>query len=313
VVRIGPSDLDIYPLQLGCNVIGWMADEQESFAIFDAFVAGGGNALDTADLYSNWVEGHTGGESEVIIGRWMAQRGNRHNMVVATKVGSHPDFPGASRKSIIGAAEASLKRLQTDYIDLYYIHKDDPGTPLEETIGALTELVAAGKIRYAGASNFTADRLESALQIAAATGGARFVAVQPPYSLLNRSVFEGELAAAIARHGLGTLTYSSLGGGFLSGAYRDGMAEPTGLRAVRAVGHLNERGRRILAVLDAIAAEHETSPAAIALAWLLAQPTIVAPITAADTAAQVPGPLASTSISLSAGEIGLLTTASEQD
>ena len=313
VVRIGPSDLDIFPLQLGCNVIGWIADERESFAIFDAFAAGGGNALDTADLYSVWADGHVGGESEAIIGRWMASRKNRSLMMVATKVGSHPDFPGASRKSILGAVEGSLRRLQSDYIDLYYIHKDDPETPLEETIGALTELAKAGKIRYAGASNFTAERLEEALRIADATGGVRFVAVQPPYSLLNRNVLEGDLMETIQRHGLGTLTYSSLAGGFLTGAYRDGMPQPTGLRAERAAKRLDDRGRRILAALDQVAANHRTSPATIALAWNLAQPTIVAPITAADTADQVPGLLESTWITLAAEEIDLLGTASKSE
>jgi aryl-alcohol dehydrogenase-like predicted oxidoreductase len=311
MVRIGPSDLDIFPLQLGCNVIGWMADENESFAILDAFVAGGGNAVDTADLYSRWVEGHTGGESEAIIGRWMAARRNRPDIVVATKVGSHPDFPGASRKSILGAADASLTRLQTDYIDLYYIHSDDPETPLEETIGALTELVAAGKIRYAGASNFTAGRLEEALRIADDMGGAKFVAVQPPYSLLNRDVFEGDLAAAVARHGLSTLTYSSLAGGFLSGVYRDGMQQPTGLRAVRAAGRLDDRGRRILAALDEVARAHQTTVATVALAWLLAQPTVAAPISAADTAAQVPALLACATLDLSTAEVDALTIAAD--
>jgi aryl-alcohol dehydrogenase-like predicted oxidoreductase len=241
----------------------------------------------------------------------MAARRNRPDIVVATKVGSHPNFPGASRESILGAADASLNRLQTDYIDLYYIHSDDPETPLEETIGALTELVAAGKIRYAGASNFTAERLEDALRIADDMGGAKFVAVQPPYSLLNRDVFEGDLAAAVARHGLSTLTYSSLAGGFLTGAYRDGMQQPTGLRAVRAAGRLDDRGRRILAALDEVAGSHQTTVATVALAWLLAQPTVAAPISAADTAEQVPALLASATLDLSSAEINLLTIASD--
>ncbi len=310
MVRIGTSDLDVFPLSLGGNVFGWTSDEETSFAVLDAFTAGGGNFVDTADVYSAWVPGNTGGESETIIGNWVAARNNRDKVVIATKVGSHADAPGASRESVRKGVEASLRRLQTDYIDLYYIHSDDLKTPLEETIAVLNELVTEGKVRAIGASNFEADRLVEALRISDETGAARFVALQPHYNLVYRTEYEGALEQVVAKNGLGTAPYSSLASGFLTGKYRDGGEKGDSPRADGAVKHLDERGRRVLAALDQAAEAHNTSVTSISLAWLAAQPTVVAPIASARTVEQVPDLLASASITLSDDEITLLNEAS---
>ncbi|HYJ13286.1 MAG TPA: aldo/keto reductase, partial [Thermomicrobiales bacterium] len=247
MARIGHSELDIFPLSLGGNVFGWTADEATSFAVLDAFIDGGGNFVDTADVYSAWVPGHAGGESETIIGNWMKARGNRERVVVATKVASHAEAPGASRASIEKGIEASLRRLQTDYIDLYYIHRDDAETPLEETIAALDDLVKAGKVRAIAASNFTAERLAAALRISDETGAAKFVALQPHYNLVYRQEFEGALEAVVAEHGLSTIPYSSLASGFLTGKYRDDNADAdSSPRAGGARKYLDDRGRAVL-------------------------------------------------------------------
>ena len=308
MVRIGTSELEIFPLSLGGNVFGWTADEASSFSILDAFVAGGGNFIDTADVYSAWVPGHHGGESETIIGNWVRQRGNRDRVIIATKVASHAEAPGASRASIEKGIEASLRRLQTDYIDLYYIHRDDPETPLEETISALNDLVVAGKVRAIAASNFKADRLAEALRISDETGAARFVALQPHYNLVYRQEFEGDLAAVVEAVGLSTIPYSSLASGFLTGKYRDDdTGRDTSPRAGGARKYLDDRGRAVLAALDEIARNHDVEVGTVALAWLRQQPTVVAPIASASTVEQVPGLLASATLGLTAEELACLS------
>jgi aryl-alcohol dehydrogenase (NADP+) len=310
MARIGTTDLDVLPLNLGGNVFGWTADEQVSCAVLDAFVAEGGSVVDTADVYSQWVDGHQGGESEAVLGRWMASRRNRADVVVATKVGKHAQFPGTSRASVRGAIDQSLTRLQTDHVDLYYAHADDPGTPLEETVAALGEVVAAGKARYVAASNFSAERLAEALRIADELGVARFVALQPHYNLVHRTDYEGPLQELAVREGIGVLPYSALASGFLTGKYRDGAPAVDSPRAGGAARHLDDRGRRVLAVLDEVAAAHGTSVTAVSLAWLRVQPGVVAPIASARTVEQLPDLLAGARLDLAADELAALGAAS---
>ncbi|HEY0188211.1 MAG TPA: aldo/keto reductase [Cellulomonas sp.] len=310
MARIGTSDLDVLPLNLGGNVFGWTADGPTSVAVLDAFVAGGGSFIDTADVYSQWVEGHAGGESEAIIGDWMASRGNRADVVVATKVGQAAARPGTSRAAVRAGIEGSLRRLRTDYVDLYYAHVDDQGTPLEETVAALGEVVAEGKARYVAASNFTADRLAEALRIADDLGVARFVALQPHYNLVHRDEYEGALADLAVREDLGVLPYWSLASGFLTGKYRDGGPTVDSQRAGGALRYLDDRGRRVLAALDEVAAGRSTSVTAVALAWLRSRPGVVAPIASARTAAQLPDLLAGARLDLAADELAALTAAS---
>lgn len=272
-------------LCLGGNVFGWTADESASFAVLDAFAEAGGTFLDTADVYSAWVPGHSGGESERVVGRWMASRGNRDQMVVATKVGSMPGLTGLSAATVRKAVEGSLERLQTDRVDLYYAHRDDEGTPLEETLGAFDGLVRDGKVRRLGASNHTAARLAEALAVQDREGLARYVALQPEYNLLHRD-YEAELMPLLAREGLACLPYASLASGFLTGKYRDGVAVDSP-RAAKVAGYLDDRGRAALAALDEVAAAHGTTVAAVALAWLAAQPTVVAPLASARSVEQL--------------------------
>ncbi len=309
--RIGTSDLEIFPLSLGGNTFGWTSNEAESFAVLDAYVAGGGNFVDSADVYSSWVPGNTGGESETIIGNWIASRKNRDQVIVATKVGSFADAPGASRASILKGVEASLRRLQTDYIDLYYIPRDDLETPLSETIATLNDLVTEGKVRAIAASNFNADRLAEALRISDETSAAKFVALQPHYNLVHRAEFEGPLRQVVADHGLSTIPYSSLASGFLTGKYRDGgETTDTSPRAGGARRYLDDRGRKVLAALDEIAAAHETSVTAVSLAWLRVQPTMAAPIASARVVEQLPDLLASATLDLTPDEVATLTSVS---
>ncbi|HEY0217754.1 MAG TPA: aldo/keto reductase [Cellulomonas sp.] len=310
MARIGSSDLDVLPLNLGGNVFGWTADSATSFAVLDAFVAGGGSFVDTADVYSQWVEGNSGGESETILGDWIARRGNRADVVVATKVGQWADRPGTSRGAVRAAIDGSLKRLQTDYVDLYYAHTDDQDTPLEETVAALGEVVAEGKARYVGASNFTADRLAEALRIADELGVARFVALQPHYNLVHRDEYEGALADLAVREDIGVLPYSSLASGFLTGKYREGGPAVDSPRAGGASRYLDERGRRVLAALDEVAAGHGTSATAVSLAWLRARPGVAAPIASARTVDQLPDLLAGARLELTTDEVQALTDVS---
>jgi aryl-alcohol dehydrogenase-like predicted oxidoreductase len=304
------TDLTVFPLALGGNVFGWTADERESFAVLDAYTEAGGNFVDTADVYSAWVDGNSGGESETIIGRWLARRGRRDGLVIATKVSRHRDAVGLSRASIRRGIDASLRRLQTDHVDLYYAHYDDPQTPLEETVAALGELVTEGKVRYVAASNYTADRLEEALKSADAVGAPRFVAIQSHYNLVHRGEYEDALRDLAAREGLAAVPYYALASGFLTGKYRDGSADSDSPRAGAAAEYLDDRGRRVLAALDEVAAAHDAAVATVALAWLAAQPTVVAPLASARTVAQLPDLMAVADLRLTAAELERLTRAS---
>jgi aryl-alcohol dehydrogenase-like predicted oxidoreductase len=310
--RIADSELEVFPLALGGNVFGWTADETESFAVLDAFAAGGGNFIDTADGYSAWVPGNGGGESETIIGRWVAARGNRDDVVIATKVSTHPHFSGLSAANIAAAADASLTRLGTDRIDLYYAHFDDESVPLEETVGALSALVDSGKVRAIAISNYTPERIDEWFAVTAANGFHRPVALQPHYNLVERE-FEHGLRQRAEREGLAVFPYFSLAKGFLAGKYRgeaDVSAHGASPRAGAAAAYLDERGHRVLAALDAIAAAHGVDVASVSLAWLRQQPTVVAPIASARTVSQLPALLASASLELTAEELAALDTAS---
>ncbi len=306
------GDLDVFPLNLGGNVFGWTADKDQSFAVLDAFVAGGGNFIDTADSYSAWVPGNSGGDSEAIIGAWLAQRGRRDDVVIATKVSRHPSYVGLSPSNIAAAADASLQRLGTDHIDLYYAHYDDPDVPVADFVGALSALVDAGKVRHLGISNFTAARIDEWFAATAADGLHRAVALQPLYSLVERDFETDGLRDAAQRHGLGVLPYYALASGFLTGKYRP-ETEVDSPRAGGASKYLDARGLRVLDALDDVAARHRTTPTAVALAWLRLQPGVVAPIASARTPEQVPDLLASARLDLTGDEIGVLGDAARQD
>ncbi len=306
--RIPNTSLDVFPLCLGGNVFGWTADERQSFDVLDAYAAAGGNFIDTADVYSAWVPGHAGGESETIIGRWMAARGTRNRMVIATKVGMKPGLKGLSPATIRTAAEGSLQRLATDRIDLYYAHADDLASPLADTLGAFDALVREGKVRYIAASNYTAPRLADALAVSRREGLARYIALQPHYNLVNRSEYEGELRDLCAREGLACFPYYALAKGFLTGKYRPGK-QVDGPRSASARTYLDERGLRLLAALDEIAAAHHTTVAAVSIAWLVAQPTVVAALASARVAAQLAEILPFVDVTLSPGELVRLAAA----
>jgi aryl-alcohol dehydrogenase-like predicted oxidoreductase len=306
--NIPGTDLAVHPLCLGTNVFGWTADEPESFAVLDAYKAAGGNFVDTADGYSEWVPGNRGGESEEIIGHWMAKRGNRDSIVVATKVGSKSDRKGLGADNVRVATEESLRRLQTDRIDLLYTHRDDEVTAPEETMGALDELVREGKVRHVAASNVAPARLEAALEASAREGLVRYVALQPHYNLVERE-YEHGLAEVCRRHDLGCLPYFALAKGFLTGKYRPG-ADVESQRAQGARVYLDARGERVLAALDAAAATHDAPVAAVSLAWLAAQPTVVTPIASARTPAQLAELMALTDLDLTDDELGALDAAS---
>ncbi|WP_327183844.1 aldo/keto reductase [Streptomyces sp. NBC_01334] len=308
--KLGSSDLEVFPLSLGGNVFGWTADETASFAVLDAYAAAGGNFIDTADSYTAWIEGNSGGESETIIGRWVQARGNRDDVVIATKVSQHPEFPGLSADNIKAAADASLRRLGTDHIDLYYTHFDKPEVPVEEIVGALDELVRAGKVRHIAASNITPERLQESLEFSDREGLARYVALQPHYNLVSRDTYEGGLQDLAARFGLAAVPYFALAAGFLTGKYRPGTTVQSA-RAAGAAKHLDtERGRNVLTALDEIAQAHDTRIPTVALAWLAAQPTVAAPIASARTVEQLPALLGVAQLELTAEEITRLTRAS---
>ncbi|UOR01998.1 aldo/keto reductase [Leucobacter allii] len=312
-VRIGSSELEIVPLALGGNVFGWTADREGSFEVLDAFLAGGGDFIDTADGYSHWVPGNTGGESETIIGQWLAARGGRDDVVIATKVSTHPEFSGLAADNVRAAADASLARLGTDRIDLYYAHYDDAETPLEETVAAFSALVDAGKARAIGVSNYTAERVVEWIGIARAGGYHLPVALQPHYNLVERDFETNGLREVAEREGLAVFPYYSLAKGFLAGKYRDAAdatAPGASDRAAGAAEYLDARGRRVLAALDAAAAAHGTEVATVALAWLGQQPAVAAPIASARTTAQLPALLASIDLELSAAELAALGAAS---
>lgn len=298
--------LDFGPLVLGGNTFGWTSDRDESFAVLDAFVAAGGVSIDTADAYSVWVPGHRGGESETILGEWMASRGNRASVVIATKVFSLPSRPGLSRANIHAAADDSLRRLQTDHLDLYYAHRDDSDTPQEEYVAAFDELVKAGKVREVGASNFGAERLTAAVQLARDAGLTPFTVAQDKYNLVDRGLAT-ELAPTLDELGIVELPYSALASGFLTGKYRPGIAVDS-VRAGGAGALLDEpRNLELLDTLDELAAARGVHPGAIALAWLRQQPTVVAPIASARTVDQLPALVESFALELSADELARLS------
>ncbi|MFB7292046.1 aldo/keto reductase [Actinacidiphila glaucinigra] len=307
---IGNSDLDVSPLCLGGNVFGWTADEATSFEVLDSYTEAGGNFVDTADVYSAWVPGHSGGESETVIGSWLAKRGRRDDVVVATKVASHPDFKGLKAATVKAAAEESLRRLGTDRIDLYYTHYDDPETPVEEIVTALDGLVREGKVRHVAASNISPERLAASLEFADREGLTKYVALQQHYNLVEREGYEGPLREVVEAHGLASVPYFGLARGFLTGKYRPGVTVDSP-RAEGAGAYLgSERGPRVLAALDEVAAAHGVEPASVALAWLRSQPTVVAPIASARTPGQLTALLASMALELTAAELEQLTTAS---
>ena len=306
---LGGSGLRVPPLAFGCNIFGWTVDEATSFRLLDACLDRGLVFLDTADVYSRWAPGHVGGESEAIIGRWMADRGCRDRIVLATKVGMDmgDGKVGLKPAYIEAAVEASLRRLGTDRIDLYQAHKDDEATPQEETLAAFGRLVAAGKVRAIGASNFAADRLREALDLARDGTLPRYETLQPEYNLYDRAGYEGDLEAVAAQHGIGVIPYFALAAGFLTGKYRsesDYGKSPRGARSIPK--YMTERGTRILSALDPVAAAHQTEPAAVALAWLMAKPSITAPIASATTEAQIATLAAATELTLTPAEIATL-------
>jgi aryl-alcohol dehydrogenase-like predicted oxidoreductase len=310
--RLGRTQIMVSPLCFGGNVFGWTVDEATSFALLDAFVAQGFNFTDTADVYSIWMPGHKGGESETIIGRWMKARGNRKNVVVATKVGwdMGSGKKGLSKAYIREAVEASLRRLQTDYIDLYQSHVDDADTPQTETLACYGELIKEGKVRAIGASNFGAQRLAEALDLSVKNGLPRYEILQPLYNLYDREVFEKELEPLCRRHDVGVINYYSLAAGFLTGKYRKPADLKDRARGARAGNYLNERGLKILAALDAVAAEVNATPAQVALAWLMARPAITAPIASATSLTQFAELAPATRLKLDAHAIERLETAS---
>ncbi|MFG2593253.1 aldo/keto reductase [Streptomyces sp. NPDC048438] len=307
---LGSSSLQVFPLALGGNVFGWTADEDRTFAVLDAYVAAGGNFIDTADSYSAWVPGNEGGESETLIGKWLAARSRRDDVVIATKVGAHPAYKGLSPTTIKAAAEASLRRLGTDHIDLYYTHFDDESIPVEEIITALDQLVKAGTVREIAASNISPERLQASLDFSEREGLARYVALQPHYNLVSRDTYEGALQDTAAASGLAAVPYFALASGFLTGKYRVG-ASVDSARAEGAAKHLEtERGRKVLTALDRIAQEHGAEIATVALAWLASQPTVAAPIASARTVEQLPALVAVAELRLTDRELAELTEAS---
>ena len=310
---LGRSGLQVAPLALGGNVFGWTADEKASFAVLDAFVDAGFNLVDTADIYSNWVPGHAGGESESVIGRWFKSSGKRDKVVLATKLGKPmgEGRSGLSRRWMRQAVEDSLKRLQTDRIDLYQSHDDDAGTPLEETMGAFAELIREGKVRAIGASNFTAPRLAEALAVSARLGLPRYETLQPLFNLADRAPYEAELQPLCVAEGVGVINFYGLARGFLSGKYRSEADLGKSPRGGGVKGYLNPRGHRILAALDAVAARHGATPAQVALAWQMAQPGIVAPIASATSVAQLQELLGAATLVLTAEDRHALDIASQ--
>ena len=306
---LGRSDLSISPLMLGGNVFGWTADEATSFAVLDAFVAGGGNAIDTADGYSVWAPGHVGGESETIIGKWLQRRGRRDDVVVATKVGweVNPDNKGLAKKYILRAVEGSLKRLKTDYIDLYQSHKDDPSVPVEETLEAYAQLVREGKVRAIGASNFTAQRLQESLYASERHGYPRYETLQNLYNLYDRADFEQHLAATLRRQNIGAIPYYGLAAGFLTGKYRSAADLQKSARGA-GIGqkYLNEKGLALLTAIDAVADRQQATPAQVALAWLMQAPGVTAPIASATSVSQVKELLEAMQLQLTAEDLKTL-------
>ena len=309
--NLGTSPLEVSPLCLGTNVFGWTIDEKTSASILDAFVAAGFNFIDTADVYSRWAPGHQGGESETIIGNWLKQTGNRSKVIIATKVGMEmgPNDKGLSKAYIFRAVERSLQRLQTDYIDLYQSHRDDPSTPLEETVDAFAQLIKQGKVRVIGASNYTADRLAEALEVGQRHSLPRYESLQPHYNLSERAGYEAALEPLCLEEKLGVIPYFSLASGFLTGKYRSEADLSKSPRGQGVKKYLNERGFRILAALDQVAQNLHATPGKVALAWLMARPSITAPIASATSVEQLGDLIDATNLKLDAESIELLNQA----
>jgi len=308
--RIGGSDLEIYPLGLGGNTFGNTTDQEASERVLDAFIDAGGNHIDTADSYSAWVPGNRGGESETILGEWMRSRKNRHSLVLATKVGAHPEFKGLAPENIVRAAEASLRRLQTDYVDLYYAHYDDEGRPIEEIAPAFDRLVRDGKVRYVAILNFEPSRSEEWIRFARENGLAVPVALQPEYNLVARRNYEANVAPLAEAEGLGVLPYFGLASGFLTGKYRtpaDLEGRPRGRSVAK---YLNDDGLRVISALETVAAAREAAIATVALAWLLAKPTVTAPLASATRVEQLAELMAAPGLELTADEVERLDEAS---
>ncbi len=298
--RLGGSGLETPRLVLGGNVFGFTAEGEEAFRILDRFAEAGGTMIDTADVYSKWVPGHVGGESESLLGEWLKRRGGQKGVLIATKVGYDA---GLSAAEIERAAEGSLKRLGIEAIDLYYAHKDDEATPLEDSLAAFDRLVKAGKVRALGASNYRAERLAQALDLSEREGLPRYEVLQPEYNLMSRDRFEGALQKLCIERGLGVLPYYGLASGFLTGKYRSAADKGKSVRGSRMDAYLNERGLAILAALDEIAAEAGATPAQVALAWLAAQPGVTAPIASATSAEQLEELLGVLTLELNAEQI----------
>lgn len=307
--KLGQSSLTVTPLCLGGNVFGWTADEPTSFAILDAFVAQGGNAIDTADGYSYWVPGHSGGESETVIGHWLKKRGRSDDVLICTKVGWWEKRKGLKRANIIAGCEDSLQRLGVETIDLYWLHRDDEQTDADEYLGALDTLVETGKVRAVGASNFGVARFKAALEESARWGKVRFAAQQPEYSLLNREI-ENELMPLCAREGVAIMPYFPLASGFLTGKYRTSADKTKSVRGGGAVKHLQGKGKPVLAALDAVAARHGATCAQVALAWVMAKPAIAAPIASATSVAQLTELMGALELELTAADLAELDEAS---
>jgi aryl-alcohol dehydrogenase-like predicted oxidoreductase len=308
---LGRSPLSIAPLAFGGNVFGWSADEKRSFELLDAFVDAGFNLIDTADVYSAWVPGNRGGESETIIGRWLKASGKRDQVLIATKVGKWAEHKGLSPVNIQQAVDGSLRRLQVDCIDLYQAHEDDPSVPLAETLGAFGRLIEQGKVRAIGASNYGADRFAEALKVSAEHGLPRYESLQPEYNLVERDGYERGLEPLARREQVGVICYYALASGFLSGKYRSeadlakSRARGAGVRK-----YLDARGLRILDALDRVAASHQATPAQVALAWLIARPGLTAPIASATSVEQLYELLGAVKLTLAPDEIALLDQAS---
>jgi aryl-alcohol dehydrogenase-like predicted oxidoreductase len=310
--KLGNSGLEVSPLVLGGNVFGWTVDELTAFKLLDAFVSSGFNFIDTADSYTSWVPGSNGGDSETIIGKWLKRSGNRDQVVIATKVGNEmgPGKKGLSKSYILRAVEASLQRLQTDHIDLYQSHIDDLETPMEETLEAFAELIERGKVRAIGASNYAADRLSKALQVSQEYGLPRYESLQPLYNLHDRFDFENKLEGICLKEGVGVISYSSLASGFLTGKYRCEADLSKSVRGVDIREYLSPRGFRMLNALDQVAKEHSSTPSRVALAWLLARPSVTAPIASATNLEQLNDLMASTNLMLDRASLELLNQAS---
>lgn len=307
--QLGNTNLHVYPITFGGNVFGWTIDEKQSFEILDAFTGAGFNFIDTADVYSRWAPGNQGGESETIIGNWMKKKGNRKDVVIATKVGSDMGGgkKGLAKKYILQAVEDSLQRLQTDYIDLYQTHFDDESTPIEETLEAYQQLIKEGKVLHIGASNLSPERLKASLEIAFENGLPAYEAFQPHYNLYEREKFENGLEPICLGNNLGVLNYYSLASGFLTGKYRSKEDLGKSPRGGGVAKYLDDRGFKILAALDEVAGQLKTTPATVAIAWLIHRPSVTAPIVSATSLKQLDSIIKAPDLPITAHEIELLT------